>query len=407
MGGQSPYEDVQEEMAIKVKGTSETDCLGNLQTLVELFDQANSWGMDENVTAVEIQIQPKGSSTTVDAVIWDTDVIAPSDLTWLGATSEYVLQPVILRFVRRGLWLGTTETETSSASTGNPAVLTSSTFTDTADILWPYDAHAQFSNDPSFSTGGFYMAFSDQADKLAVVEGEAGTNTNMTDTAVAAASGGNVARTNTGGTTAKFTWAVATNLDSTLRKIQIFAMVRNNSSTISYTLTASYEYSALLTTTGKNVIVDTSSQNPQLIDLGIITSPVTFQGSTSRIVIDITADASITASNQLDLDYIVVVGLDDNSQIINIDSDGTDAYWVINHRLDSNVDPLVFVSSNGSAIAASARYWGDVVLSGVGNVIACVVFGPAAGDFVIEDSGNNELNATLSVTRTKSYLTPL
>ena len=54
MGG-SPFEPVRESMDIIITGSSETDCLSNLQTLTELFDQANIWREGGNVSAVEIQ----------------------------------------------------------------------------------------------------------------------------------------------------------------------------------------------------------------------------------------------------------------------------------------------------------------------------------------------------------------
>ena len=198
MGGQSPYEDVREEMAIIVKGTSETDCLGNLQTLTELFDQANAWRLDDSTnTAVEIQIQPKGSSATVDAVIWDCEITAPADMTWLGATSEYRLQPVILRFTRRGLWLGSTETESSSTSTGNPAILTSSTFTNSMDVLVPSDIYIDFDSSGAAQPDGdsdIWIIATNAANKLQIEEAEGGTLSNVTSTVVSGSSAGSVAR---------------------------------------------------------------------------------------------------------------------------------------------------------------------------------------------------------------------
>lgn len=422
MAGRSPYNDVVESVGIQVSGTSESDCLANLQTLSELFDQANAWRYDsDGNTAVYIEYEPpnSGLANSVKAVLWDARIELPRNFAYIFTDGRYKIgvenDPITITFTRRGLWLGATETESSSASSGNPATLTSSAFTDTAAILWPYTVEI----DCDATSGGMqasdvWLLFQNAAAKLYNLEAESFTQTtNASSTVVSGSSNGSVSRFQASTATTGSTITdnlTAPNLDG--RAIAVYAVVRNNSTTgtgnVDWSIWA--EVSTFSTTiVGKKTIIAASDNDRQVIKLGLFYFP----DDVDTIVIKGTGSANgSNGTDDLDVDYICAVAMDDSTGIVQATTaaQSADSEIHIDHRLTSHRDPLVWQSnSGGSTITYYPGRDGDPILAVTSNVIACLVFGVTSdgGDWTLQDSSNNEMNFTLNVTRTKAYLTPL
>lgn len=107
LGGRGPYEDVDEEMEITVRGT---DALTKLSSLQALLDQADRWYRGEPVNAVLLHYKPESTSGELKAAI-----VGPSDREFIELPPNFpdapaydYVDPVVLRFRRVGLWTGST-----------------------------------------------------------------------------------------------------------------------------------------------------------------------------------------------------------------------------------------------------------------------------------------------------------
>jgi hypothetical protein len=428
-----PYADVIESMEIGVVGTSASDALDKYGDLSNLLDQAESFGRGSNVTAVYYEYEPPGSglANSVKAVILGpgtggTFLTPPGDFGSIMLEDGFTIgtrnNPIYLSFVRRGLWLGADETETASASSGNPEVRTSTTFTDDFDILVPYDATVTFTR-----TGGFdfatmaydgYMIFTNAANKLDLQEAEGLTLTNFTSTVVSGSSAGSVARMNTTQTSGRIQYNPISGWDTGIRTVQVFANVRNNSaSSHTFTIYIKWNEGNLPRpfadwTEGRKVVIDTDNNDPQLIDLGLMV--INGDINNHIFTVEIEASAAVTAGNEVDIDYICMVGIDDSTAIIGMNkwynASNVITSWAaeITHRLDSNLDPLIR-STDTSTNFVSASYTGNPYLFTTGNVVSCIVLGhdTSSADWVMEDDGGGEITYTTSIVRTRAYLTPL
>lgn len=420
MGGRSVYEDVVETMAIQVSGTSESNCLANLQTLAELLDQAEAFGLGEGVTAVYLEYEPpsSGLANSVKAVILgpagDSFLTMPRDFDFIVTGGRYVLghrdDPILLSFVRRGLWLGATETKTSSASTGNPAILTPSTFTDTASIPWPYDVELDITAaSQGMAASDVYFLFQSAATKLYNAEAEGLTLTNATSTSVASASAGNVALCDSSAIQGCIIADSSPGFASGVAQIAMYAVVKNLSAdTVDWAIYGQAA-AAGVTHIGRTTTIANSDTSVQIIKLGIFSLP----GDIDTVSIVATNSTSAAAaSHGLEVDYLCGIAIDDDARIVNITTSNESASSEIHidNRLDSHLDPLIYHTNSGGGTVNDYPpfHGGDSSLAAAGNAISCLAFGVGtSGSTYTMRDGAGEVNLTLNITRTNSYLNPL
>lgn len=109
LGNQSPYEDVVEEITIDVLGANATAVLARITELTALFDQARRWTLGEPVDYVSIRVEPQGVTTgLLYSNVLDGEVVLPRD--WADRVYMGVINNVVLRVKRQGLWMGSTAT---------------------------------------------------------------------------------------------------------------------------------------------------------------------------------------------------------------------------------------------------------------------------------------------------------
>ena len=416
MGGRSPYTDVDETMSISVSGSSKANALANLGKLSDLLDQAEAWGQGENVTAVYLEYEPDGSAlaASVKAVIIGASdfgpiISEPGDFTFIKGDSRYSIghnaDPITLSFKRRGLWLGATETEVSSTSTGNPAKLTSATFTDTASILWPYDAGVSFTSSSSAATidvDSIWIAFANSSDKIYFSEAE--TMGNGSSTVVSGASSGNVHQ-QTASSGALILYDTSTGMNSSVRKAAMFVVVKSSGTTTNWDIYGrawvASQGGQIDTRTHRIAADDTDVQT---ISLGIVSLPAAIV----RIELIFTPDAS--NSDTLNIDYVIMIGIDDSTGIVNLSADAAFLpnidKMLFRHRLDSDLSPIAYGYFTSGTTDYHIPYTGNTLLAASGSAISCIAWGTDSADYIINDGGT-EVNLDLSVTRDSAYLTPL
>lgn len=118
MLGQNVYEDVTEEMEITISGAS---VLAKLAEIAQLFDIAEKWARGERKTGAYMNYIPDTGGQTKTAIITGgTEIILPDNFVMSPVTR--MIDPVIIRFRRRGVWLERSIDTASSSAVAHPAV---------------------------------------------------------------------------------------------------------------------------------------------------------------------------------------------------------------------------------------------------------------------------------------------
>ena len=142
-----------------------------------------------------------------------------------------------------------------------------------------------------------------------------------------------------------------------IRRVGIFANVRNNSTTTQFTMQA-LSFAPGGTSYARPIVVPgAATASPEWVYLGAVTS-----NRDGAFFIDITASA---ASGTLDIDTVVLVALDKKLSIIAIDQSenvGTSepGDLIANHHTLTEQSPKVEIIQNGIVTAWSAR--GDIAI---------------------------------------------
>ena len=430
MGGRSPYSDVVETINIGVKGATAALCLAALGTLSDLLDQAEAWSRGENVTAVYIEYEPPGSAlaASVKAVItgrpdFGSFITLPSKAGGILLENAYVIgtnnDPITLSFKRRGLWLGATEQEVDAGGLEDmPYHEISDAFTDNFKVLCPFEARTSFVWDDSttIADNEAYFCFTNSGSKMALIEGESwGTAAGeFVDTVDTDASGGNVVRftpVDTDNNTLQMDFT-AYGFDTTVRRFQIFAVLANNHATTTFDTYFSWYNldSSVSSGNTKTKVIDASTTNPKIFYWDEFALPD--QLNNYKVSFNVAGSA---AAGTLDIDYFVVVGIDQSTNILHmaaiqtVNANDTSSLTVIDHRLESHTTPIVYEEASAvSGLASSIiGYDGNASLHVSGNVISTIVIAcDNAGSWVMND-GDSTVQCLTNVYRYKGYLTPL
>jgi len=423
LGGRGSYSDVVETIPIFIRSNTKAEVKTKLNELIAAIDQASRWWRGEPVTAVLLNWDADGAGSPITSTILGQ---AGNNAQWLVLSPKYrehldqfVIGPINLSFVRHGLWLGTTETKASSASTGNPAILTAATFTDDAPISWPYNVEVFFDLGGSAAPlQDIYVFVQSAANKLWLAEAEArdgDSATGISDEVVATASAGNLTRIDCDSDSNVKWLYFDTTFPNTVNRIALYAMVRNRSAaTVDWTLTGWVNAAGVSTFSyTRNTVIEAGDNVRQLVYLGV----VGVEPSTNPRVY-VVANPSTTGAggdvDDLDVDFVCGIAIDEDSHVVkmwdvNVETTDGDTNVQIDHRLDEKPSPLVSMDlDSDSSVWHYPVYQGDALLMSKGTVVAAMVVGndTAGTDWVLEDGGASEIDLTLSVTRNKAFLVP-
>lgn len=416
--GRGPWDDVTEEWEMIVKGTDAATAMSNLETLTRLLDNADRfWRLGENVSPVLLKYAPQGStifSTSNPATCLilgrspgdNTSLNLPLVFNDVGMLFE--IRPVYLRFLRTGEWLNPTSEQAVTSAAANPTVQTAN-FASTLALASPLKLSVSF----NFGGGGAADANASapavvltatNTTRLQIYEAESGSlGTNVTSTADAAgkARGGSVARYAPGVLSTSITIDIAAgSFDGNCRRLAIWAPVRNNSATTTWSLRANAQHNSTNNAAGPTVAVDTSSTSPRLMFLGILSSRLSIQ----KIQFVLTASA---ASGSLDIDYFVVQAIDDECSgavaiygptILPLGGDPT----IIDPRPLEFPTPLLTETANLTILT----YAGDAFLMSKGQSFAAVWLGTFGTFWRSVNAGNNIVDCTWTANRYNGYLSP-
>lgn len=415
------YEDVEENIPIRVFGADEDTVLSALQDLYEYIEQSDNWNMGGWVNPITIHYRPNGStlSTPVQALV----IGSSPDAEPIALTAEFneTIQAyeafITLSIIRRGRWLGAEETA-SSSSAAPPSELVA-TFSDNCDILSPVRIEIDGFNKTTLDDGiSGIVIITDEDIHGTIGEAEdfsvdsvpgSGTFNTVTDSA---ASGGEIRQLvpNSAGTyiiqegainPAFFTGSPDDG------RYALFMSCRNNSTTISYEVQWEWEEFSLSYFAPKTTI-DTSHQRPRIHFCGLI-STNSFGGFQK---LNIVPSGTGGSSEALDIDYVVLVRITENTRVINFqdlaESFGDPSTLVIDHSLLTHKTARFFEQGDVSPDddIRYLTYTGNIYMNHKYAEIAVFLMANTYTNWLPVSGTSTALSNTLTAIRRKAYLVP-
>lgn len=427
-GGVSPYEDVEEEINVRVRGSSASDCYSKVAALSGLLNQAEGWNEEENNSPVLIKFAPNGSTVASDTAPLQAVILgrAEGDETnavtlvpeWDQAAYAFVL-PVRVRFMRRGVWvLGGTLTPIVSTAVTSSA-RTSVNFGSTAQVRSPVSVSiGTFARDTTLTSfpSSYFIAASvshtGAVFPISIIEAETMTATGFTSVADSAnsASGGNVLRYTPAGT-AYATTNTENIFVAEYQYLAFFATLRNNSASATFQVKVqrlnSFPTETVLETSP--VLIDNSSTQPRVVLLGLATQNLVGSTATPRSYRIAVAASTTSGSPTLDIDVITVVGWNrpDDVSIIAIHGfafDAVNTSIVIDDATTEHITPKVYTTdASGSFIFPG--YAGNPYITHRQGVMHFALLATQSQYWrIVNTSGAKTF--TYTATRQVGYLTP-
>lgn len=421
--GGSPFEDVDENpLRINIMGSSGLVLLENLNKLRFLLNEANRWRRGEAVAPVVIQVLAQGSGLAAaqEAVVlgrpFDGRPMIELPDNFMDYLHTLLIEDVVLNFRRRGEWLATSESESSSAST-NPAVLTASTFSRSAQLACPMDVTLDglvsgFQKD-------IVVLMANAADKLGLLLAPSGSVTvpgsgtfNSGTDAGYLVHDTNV-RKLVPNTVGEYGLFHNVTIDDGIRTAAAYLVLRNLSNNVSYVYWAEWRgLGDAVVTTRKRVIPANVSTDPIIVAVG----PATIGDEIVSVEFFFVPSTTGTGADALHVNYATFIGLDDSSHVVALfddfgSSSGTSAIEL--RILHKRLEGLRAEVNEGTVGNVDNRplALGNATVFMTGDTFACLPFGVSEGSshgyYVLTDNVPGAVDVAIDdVTRQDAWLTP-
>lgn len=415
LGGRGPYEDVDEELTITISGANVMDALG---TIEQLFDQACRFGRGEPVNPVYFDYQPTSTAGYYRVVILGPpdsgQMIEMPDNSLMGPTIT-VLDNVVLRFKRQGLWLNVNTVTSTSGSTTNGDITTISGLTATpvpspvrltvnlpstvSDYRGPFDSFVLMTSAATTAAA---------SSRLLTAAASVGVEANFTTAADAAglAPGGAVLRFTPPDTATNISGTIisTTAHDTNGARWGMWLSYRNNGET-AFTIRG-FTYQGVTPILTPPHFVEGGITNPKWVYLGSVT-----RRPHTSAYFGLYVTASDT-SGTIDFGRLTVMTLDkpDTDRVIHIGESSvanTVTNVGIDHRMLTHLVPAVYYTT-GSAQVGAYSYSGDAAFM-AGNAALAVTW-LATDDtdarWVATTDGTPAITTTFTVVQNPAGLTP-
>jgi hypothetical protein len=436
LGGDGQYSDVTESLSFHAIGCTAADAYANAAAVNALLDQARRWWLGQAVSAVRLVAKAQGSSLAqLSSALKGRAIGGPSNVA-LPATyheyySKYVIENIALQVVRRGLWLGASESA-SATGASNPSVR--SVVMPTAPTV-PGPLQIDFTGfTTSAGTGnieipsGFVVVGPNSS--LNLQEGEAAGTSGLaaaatftsTADAAARASAGSVGRLDhhlaVVGAESSLSWTLpAAFLNCT--RIGIFCTYRNNGAA-SWTIRGDAKLAT--TSLGATVFTPTTTiaaaaSNPTALFVGSVSGKNGFDTVELRVAAVsgtgvITIDFDTVLFVDLTSDAAFAIALQSNQFATGASFASKNAQVTVNYSPNTLRDVDVKTSILTTAAVLATGYSGDAALVGAGGTLQAVWYATHLynGATPYWTTQNNAGGAILSIgatiTRRLAYLVP-
>lgn len=352
LGNYSPYINVEERIVVNVWGSSVGEALQALDAISIVMEQAEAWGLGENVPPVIFQVKLAGSmlSSPLQSVVLGRaggDASVRLQPSFNHSLLVYEIEQVEISFVRRGLWLGDETAYTLPSTLTNPAVMTVN-MSDRMARLCPTTIRVTHFDPSTAMIGAGYLLVSGASvtsthgKNIGIFTAEnitAGVFDSVND-AAHKAHGDSILRIDaddhqTGS-------LLVPNVYSEVSRVSVFAAVRNNSTTTAWRVRAAS--TGYVSVADSWRIIDAQSQQPRIMYIGTVSNQ---SGTHINIRVDFETAAD---TGTLDVNYIVVLGHDPSTSFLAIKAgDYSDEAFpralVISDRSLTHRTPLAYIET--------------------------------------------------------------
>ena len=418
------YDNVTETAYVDVNGSTGAAMLANAAKVARLLDKARRWSRLGQGGPVRLKVQAQGSTlaSPLEAV-----VLGPPEGWVLPADfSDYLMVNTIagmpVPWIRRGELLGAEETASASAAQ-HPQVYTA-TFGSSHDGVaaavdvevtgFSATTHTQLNAGILFASGRASGATA----KLINYDAHQLTATGWTAVAEAnevGDAGGQVLRYSGTTTTERNSGILdisALSFDSSVQRVAVAVTLRNNAAARTFYLRAEgYAYDiSQVDTTDTHVIDGTTYATPQPLLLGYIN----VRDGVLRLRLAASVDAT-TATPTLDIDQIILLAMDDDAYITKHQNhvlsspflSSGNARLFVDHRLYSDLTPLVGVHADTAGNEAPLSYDGDSLYIMRGDVVDVYWMSCNGADWVdTNQSSGARLNLGVTCKRRPIWTVP-
>lgn len=422
----SPYQDVTESIAVHAIGCTAAEAYQAAAAIDTLLNQARRWWDSENVSAVLLLAKAQGSALEpLSVAVKGRASGAPPNValpaTWDAQIGRYVIKGITIEFVRRAELLSSQETTAVSAAANNP-VVQSVSFASSPEVFSPASVYiGGFTPQKAATFPQSFLCIADAVTKLDLqnVSGlNLGPFTTVNDAANLPISGATILRYTPVGTavaeSARGAALPPYGLTFGTGALSIFALLRNNSLTVPFLVSARVEWGATSITTPP-VVIDTSTQNPRWVFLGIVvinnagalfTSPgIYIQAQATSIAGGPTLDFSALAQVNLDEATSSVVATQSAVLTNNFPLATTPVVLAAMSRALTHPTPALFVqSATGASVNVQSQ--GTPWVASNGPDIAALWLATRSNFWRFVDHTNTTLQVTLQADRRPAFLAP-
>lgn len=422
MGNRSPYEDVDEDLVMNAfggTGMSAATLLSNLSLVQQFLDRVHLWWDDPNTyVATTIELQVVNASSQVLSAL-----LVPREDQGLYPKENYAdhapmgwMEGGVLRFRRRGQWLGPLVSQVASGTRNSGEKHTAIFPSSLAGLnpLWLSWEHsgtvgAGAANVAKIGEGICIYSHSDN--RLGVYNANVLTATNFTSVVDTTnkARGTNVLRyTPPNITTAYLTGTVALALTG-MKRIALYATMRANATGQTFQVRPFSEWRGRRVY-GQYTTIEFTDMNPHVAHLGTITQEID-HGS-----IGLEVRAFTSGGATLDIDEIVVCGADNRTEgaVTYAALDNLNAVipaqtysLSIHHQLLTARDPAVQLVTSAPITRLSLDYQGNACLSTTGDRVSTVWLTTTDNYWRATSINGTLLTTQLTANRNRAHVLPV
>lgn len=412
------YPRVTESLVVNALGSTGAIALANHDKLQRLLIQARRWAKGENgIAPVLWKVQMQGStlaaaaSSLVYGLPGGPAVVPPptmiDDLFGYG-TSGYAIEGIGIQFQHQGAYYTATESMTTPSAEVNGVIQNVSFLTTVTQFAPLTITLGNFAAGGGIPTTGGMLIVSNSTNHIKIVDsatfsGDVLTTSTVSDTANLP-HGSSILRYTTPANlphTLLLSDSSGSSLsDMTAAHVAIYGLWRNNSAGSTFEVTPS---------TGAGVgipaLIVPGGNVPQIVPMGIIAGTQTHR----RIDLQV-KNLSGIAGDTLDLDRIVVVGLDPPTQIVTIPPTSIASYQlasslVVADQTLTGRKPAVYqLFSDASRFYLG--YAGPLPLYSLGNTVVTCLVGTSGSYWRLVTAAGGVQNLTMQATRLPALLTP-
>ncbi len=424
------YMPVTESIQVTIFGDNASNALSRLNVLARLLDQADRFADgDLTVTAVTIQYMPNGGKLVYEDIVLGRAVGDKTSGVKLSPTFNSSLNgytiDVTMVIVRGGLWLG--ETDTASSSATSAGTVWSVTLPDhhtpsPCKVVWTMPTPSA-TGSPALPS--HMLITSPTAADIQVMEAELFNGAaSWGSTAVTNARGGAVLDFNPAAANTDYSTGAITGFPSGIQTegqwlIIAHALEVTADATLIFVVTTDGGPSVLATPAkvfqhwGGGIPVGSEAE-PNVIGLLYVSgvSPIASMTLTGRV-----ADAA----NGYTIDYFVFLRLSALSNVANMNfayfdyGNGNTVEEILDHRITTHLTPIAQTGRvSGVARGPTAMLGGSQIIMQSGTNLSGVLMAGStrigsagfAGTYRVADSASAVYSSTFTVTRRRGYLVP-